>query len=446
LTDTALLVLAGLLVLAYLLDLFGRRVKLPSVVLLIATGMIARIALERLGVQLHFVDQLLPVVGTIGLILIVLEGSLDLELRRKRLRLIARSSSAALLGFVATLAAFTALLHWMLGFALPVAALAAMPFAVISSAVAIPSAHGLPDTTREFVVYESALSDILGVLVFYAWLGASGSLGMFTSELFGGGALSLLAAVAFALLLFFIINRIEGHVRFVPLLAGLMLLYAVGKVLHLSPLVLVLVCGLLLNNPHLLERTRYLKAMHGPGYDKTLGEFKGLVAELTFATKSVFFIMLGYWTDLSHMADWRAWALAAAMVVVIYASRAVILFVLRVQDPKRLLWIAPRGLITVLLYLTAADTGTIEAFPFGTVMLVVLVTATITALSHRDDTGEPADHGAREDAASAGKDNGEPAAADAAARAEAGDDRAGASSAAGAAAGSAPLTPGAGRP
>ncbi len=408
-TDAALLVLAGLLVLAYLLDVFGRRVKLPSVVLLIATGMIARILLDRVDVQLHFVDQLLPVVGTIGLILIVLEGSLDLELRRKRLRLIARSSSAALLGFVATLVAFTALLYWMLGFELPQAALAAMPFAVISSAVAIPSAHGLPDATREFVVYESALSDILGVLVFYAWLAAGGSLGMFTGELFGGGALSLLAAVAFALLLFFIINRIEGHVRFVPLLAGLMLLYAVGKVLHLSPLVLVLVCGLLLNNPHLLERTRYLKAIHGPGYDKTLGEFKGLVAELTFATKSVFFIMLGYWTDLSHMVDWRAWALAAAMVGVIYASRTVILFVLRVQDPKRLLWIATRGLITVLLYLTAADTGTIGAFPFGTVMLVVLATASVTTFAHRGEPEPESDADASPAAEPAAQEKREPA-------------------------------------
>jgi len=416
-TDTALLVLSGLLVLAYLLNVLGHRVKLPSVVLLIATGMIARQVLDRLGIQLRFVDDVLPMVGTIGLILIVLEGSLDLELRRKRLRLIALSSSSALLGFIATLAVFTALLHWTLDFTLPAAALAAMPFAVISSAVAIPSAQGLPDSTREFVVYESALSDILGVLVFYAWLGSGGSLALFSEELFGGGLLSLVAAVAFALLLFFLINRIEGHVRFVPLLAGLMLLYAVGKVLHLSPLVLVLVCGLLLNNPHLLERTRYLKAMHGPGYDKTLGEFKGLVAELTFATKSVFFIMLGYWTDLAHMVDWRAWAIAGAMVVVIYASRALIVGMLRLRAARQLLWIAPRGLITVLLFLTARDTGTIAGFPFGTVMLVVLVTATATALAHRapaaGEQKQPAAGGESAPESAAAPAESEPPAADA---------------------------------
>jgi potassium/hydrogen antiporter len=382
-TNAALLVLSGLLVFAYLLDVLGRQIRLPSVVLLIATGMAGRLVFDRLGWNLGFVDDVLPLVGTIGLILIVLEGTLDLELRRERARLIATSSLVALLGFLVTLFAFTLLLYLALGYELQVAALAAMPFAVISSAVAIPSAHGLQASTREFVVYESALSDIIGVLVFYAWLAAGGSIGAFAGDLFGGGALSLVAAAVVALLVFFLINRVEGHVRFVPLLAGLMLLYAIGKVLHLSPLVLVLVCGLLLNNPQLLERTRWLRALHGKGYDRTLTEFKGLVAELTFAIKSVFFILLGYWTDVQDMLDWRAWALAATMFATVYASRAMILGLLEVGPVRQLIWIAPRGLITVLLFLAVMETGSIDGFPFGAVMLVVMSTATATALAHR---------------------------------------------------------------
>ena len=55
-----------------------------------------------------------------------------------------------------------------------------------------------------------------------------------------------------ALALFYFINQLDGHVRFLPLIAGLVCLYAVGKELHLSPLILVLVCGLLINNPHLI--------------------------------------------------------------------------------------------------------------------------------------------------------------------------------------------------
>jgi len=42
----------------------------------------------------------------------------------------------------------------------------AIPLAIISSAVAIPSAAGLLKQDREFVVYESTFSDILGIMIF----------------------------------------------------------------------------------------------------------------------------------------------------------------------------------------------------------------------------------------------------------------------------------------
>jgi NhaP-type Na+/H+ or K+/H+ antiporter len=353
------------------------------VVLLIGVGMIGRLVLERLGLRLNFVDPLVPVIGTVGLILIVLEGALDLSLRSDRVMLVARAAASALVGFVICVAAFTALFNYTLELPLAAAALAAIPFSVLSSAVAIPSSAGLPSATREFVIYESALSDILGVLVFYAWLGAGGSPKAFSIDLFGGGFLSLIVAIVAALGLIYLINRISGHVRFLPLLAGLILLYALGKALHLSPLVLVLVCGLVLNNPHLLENSPRLARLIRPGYADTLREFKGLVAELTFATKSFFFLMLGYWTDLSHMTDWRAWAITVAVLGAIYPGRLAVLAALRQPGARQLLWIAPRGLITVLLFLAAMETGTPGAFPFGAVMLVVLATSTATAFAHR---------------------------------------------------------------
>jgi NhaP-type Na+/H+ or K+/H+ antiporter len=269
-----------------------------------------------------------------------------------------------------------------------------MSVAVISSAVAIPSVAGLQEHTREFVVYESSLSDIVGVLVFYAWLESAGQLSHFGQALFGGMALSLVAAVLASIGILYLINRVEGHVRFSPLLAGLALLYALGKEVHLSPLVLILVCGLLLNNTHLLARLRPLLR---PGYDVTLREFKGLVAELTFAVKSFFFLMLGYWTDLSAMTDWRAWAVMVAALGFIYPVRYALLRLVSQPDASRLVWVAPRGLITVLLFLTAATTPGLESFPFGAIMLLVLSTAALTTLSQlRQGSAQPADAAAPE--------------------------------------------------
>jgi hypothetical protein len=380
-TNTAILAFSGLLVFAYLLDVFGRRTRLPPVVLLIGSGIAGRQVLDGIDLHLGWVDPLVPIVGTLGLILIVLEGALDLSLRRERLPLIARASAVMLAGFVICVAGFTVLFQQALGLAFVPAALAAMSVAVISSAVAIPSVAGLQEHTREFVVYESSLSDIVGVLVFYAWLESAGHISHFGQALFGGMALSLVAAVLAGIGILYLINRVEGHVRFLPLLAGLALLYALGKEVHLSPLVLILVCGLLLNNTHLLAPFARLRPLLRPGYDVTLREFKGLVVELTFAVKSFFFLMLGYWTDLSAMTDWRAWAVMVAALGFIYPVRYALLRLVRQPEASRLVWVAPRGLITVLLFLTAATTPGLETFPFGAIMLLVLSTAALTALS-----------------------------------------------------------------
>ena len=39
----------------------------------------------------------------------------------------------------------------------------------------------------------------------------------------------------------------------------------------------------------------------------------------------------------------------------------------------------------MLLFLSARETGKLDAFPFGAVMLVVLVTSALTAFAHRGE-------------------------------------------------------------
>jgi NhaP-type Na+/H+ or K+/H+ antiporter len=71
----------------------------------------------------------------------------------------------------------------------------------------------------------------------------------------------------------------------------------------------------------------------------------------------------------------------------------------RQPDASRLVWIAPRGLITVLLFLTAATTPGLGEFPFGAIMLVVLATAALTAFAHHGHAPVAVEAGAAQDAA-----------------------------------------------
>jgi NhaP-type Na+/H+ or K+/H+ antiporter len=96
--------------------------------------------------------------------------------------------------------------------------------------------------------------------------------------------------------------------------------------------------------------------------------------------------LLGYWTDVRTMLSVKAWLVAIAGVALILATRWVILTGLRQPAVERLVWIAPRGLITVLLFLAADHSGKVDGFPFGAVMLIVLATAALTAFAHRGAT------------------------------------------------------------
>lgn len=389
-TYQAILTASVFLLLAFGIERFGRASGVPSVIVLIAVGLAGKPVLAAFGLTLEGIDVAVPILGAIGLILIVLEGALDIELRRDRLRAAAGAFMMAGGGFVLCTIVFAFATSQILSLPLLQASILAVPFAVISSAVAIPGSSFLPPPGREFVVYESSLSDILGVLVFFSLINSKGTVSDVLLGLIGGGLLSLLLAAVCALGLVLILMRIDGHIRFIPLLAGLFGLYAAGELMHLSPLIMVLLFGLALNNPTLITRFRPFQRWLDESYETTLNEFKVLTLELTFAVRGFFFILLGYWTDLSDLASIEAWLAAAFVLAIVYGSRHVMLRLSRSELAEPLTWLAPRGLITVLLFLSAKDTLELPHYLNGTVMLVVLISATLIAVARWRHTANPA--------------------------------------------------------
>ena len=96
-TLSILFVLPLLIIFSYLFDAFARKTKFPAVILLMITGIIVRAITNAYGYnEFGFVDNLIPVLGTIGLILIVLEGAVELEISREKLPLILKGFLAAL--------------------------------------------------------------------------------------------------------------------------------------------------------------------------------------------------------------------------------------------------------------------------------------------------------------------------------------------------------------
>ena len=68
-----------IVIISYLFNLVAKRYSIPSVLLLIMLGMAAHGLVSATGVESPNLSPILEVLGIIGLIMIVLEASLDLE-------------------------------------------------------------------------------------------------------------------------------------------------------------------------------------------------------------------------------------------------------------------------------------------------------------------------------------------------------------------------------
>src|ERR1019366_501099 len=200
-----IITLCGLLLIAYVFDLTSSHTKIPSVLLLLLLGWIVREASQFLKINIPDLTRLLPFLGTIGLILIVLEGSLELEFDKSKKTLIKKSFFVAMIPMLSLAFLLAFLFQYFENTPFKQGLTNAIPFCVISSAVAISSVKNLTTADREFIVYESSLSDILGVL-FFNFIALNSvinlqSAGLFTLQLLIIAIISFIATLSLSYLL-----------------------------------------------------------------------------------------------------------------------------------------------------------------------------------------------------------------------------------------------------
>ena len=362
--SSILIVLPLLIIFSYLFDIFARRTKFPSVILLVLTGIIARFISSYYGYDnFQFLDSLVPVLGTIGLILIVLEAALELEIKKEKAEIIIKGFLAAFVILVINIILVSLFFENVIGLSYPNSVIYAIPLSIISSAVAIPSATGLITKNKEFVVYESTFSDILGIMIFYYCIRqaekAEPLIGVEPIvTLLGQIILIIIISIAITYLLFLLIQRIEHHVKFFLILALLILAYEIGKdFLKLPSLVLIFIFGIFLSNfTNLIPKSlkKYIKTDDVKKSD--LHEFHLLTAESTFLVRTFFFLFFGFSIPLDSFVEFEPYIIGATVLLIMYGVRYFYLaLVLNDEESKPLLYFSPRGLITILLFLSISD-------------------------------------------------------------------------------------------
>lgn len=375
-TVTIIITFCVLLLIAYVFDLTSSKTKVPSVILLLLLGWSVRQLLVWLDIQLPNFSPVLPVLGTIGLILIVLEGSLELELNKSKLGLIRKSFFGALIPMLALAFLLAFAFKYFGNFGLKDSLTNAIPFCVISSAIAIPSVRNLSSYNKEFVIYESSLSDILGVLIFnFLALNAtidSHSLGHFALQLIIITVVSFIATIGLS----FLLNKIEHHIKFVPIILLVILIYAVSKIYHLPGLIFILLFGLSIGNLDELKRFQWIEKFKPDELNKEVKKFKDLIIEGAFLIRALFFLLFGYLIETSEILNADTFLWAIGIVFFIFLFRTIQLKLSKLpQQP--LLFVAPRGLITILLFLSIEPTNTISLVNKSLIIQVIILTALI---------------------------------------------------------------------
>ena len=363
-TLSILIVLPLLIVFSYIFDLIARKTKFPSVILLMFTGILIRIGTTVYGInEFGFLDNLIPVLGTIGLILIVLEGALELDITAEKFPVIIKGFLAAGIILILNIIAISLTFEHLLGMSAQAAVIYATPLSIISSAVAIPSSAGLREQEKEFVVYESTFSDILGIMVFnYAIRQFETNQALVSAESLIALGLQILGVIVISLLitfcLFYLLQKIEHHVKFFLILALLILVYAFGKFFHLPALVTIFIFGLFLSNVKALLPDFMKQRLDIEATEKGLHEFHILTAESTFLVKTFFFLFFGFSIDVTAFtsADPFIYGLLIFGIMLGLRYGYFILTTFKIT-PSPLVFISPRGLISILLFLQIAEVG-----------------------------------------------------------------------------------------
>ena len=174
-TYVLIMALAGIIILSFFFNIISKKTNIPSVLLLILLGMGLKIGLQSAGIFKDVeLDSILEILGNVGLVMIVLEAALDLKLEKEKRGMIFKAFMVALLGIGCSMFALGAFFMYIFPSAgWYTAILYAIPLSIMSSAIIIPSVGGLRGVKKEFMVYESTFSDILGIMVFYFMLGAA---------------------------------------------------------------------------------------------------------------------------------------------------------------------------------------------------------------------------------------------------------------------------------
>ncbi len=346
------------------------RTRIPDIPILLGIGVLMGPVLHVVGADVLL--PLAPYVGTLALLMIMLEGGMSLNVEHV-LSQMKWAVALTVLAFVFTTVAIAGMYHAATGTPFAESLLLGGLLGCTSGAVVIPLVQGMRmgQNTRTILTLEAALGDALAVVTVFLIVRyirfPSADLGKNILSIANAFLLSgILGALAGLLWVRILARTGRLPLSYMLTMAGMLLLYALVEELHASGIFAVLVFGTALSNGDVIMR--WIPSSAGEAswetsrfaLDKTIGWFH---EEMVFIARVFFFVYLGMVMDFRQISP-RFLGVSAALVAIVYGARQISVramgYLGRRDVPferKILTTMAPRGLASAVLATVPAARG-----------------------------------------------------------------------------------------
>jgi len=381
-----LIIIASIvIIISFFFGELSKRTNIPSVLMLIVLGIVLKLGLNHFEIEEINFFPILEILGIVGLIMIVLEAALELELRRDKLWSIVKALSIALIGLLGSTWGTALILEsYIEGMDMTAAFIYATPLSILSSAVIIPSVTSLAPDKKEFHIYESTFSDIMGIILFYFLVGQIGQHEHGgNSILMFWGNIGLTIAISFvaSYLIIFVFQKITSHAKLFLLISVLLLLYALGKRMHLSSLLIILIFGLIIGNMRLFFQGPLGRWLDVEKAQKIYEKLHIITIESAFVVRTFFFVIFGLTISLASIVSINVAIVSGLILLLTYGLRFVLLRIFIGKDMVPQLYVAPRGLITILLFYAIPKEVQVAGFEAGILLFIIIATSIIMTIA-----------------------------------------------------------------
>ena len=193
--------------------------------------------------------------------------------------------------------------------------------------------------------------------------------------------ITLGVSVIIGYLMVILLDRLKSKVKLFLLIAVLVLIYSIGKLLHFSSLIMILVFGLILNNKHIFFTGKLKQLINHDALRKVQDDFHMLTMESAFFIRTFFFVIFGMTLNLQTLIDLKSAIISIAIVGAIFLIRFLLLKIFTRRRILPELFISPRGLITILLFFSIPVLNQDNNFNTGILLYTILITNLIMAIA-----------------------------------------------------------------